>query len=393
MHGMHASAPGRFRRRAACGTPTRGAPRTLAPVADPDFDAALAPLTTLRLGGPARRIVEATTQEDLVDAVRDCDARGEPVLVLAGGSNVVIADAGFDGTVVLVRTLGLRRRRVGDRALLTAQAGEPWDELVAAVVDDGLAGLECLAGIPGSAGATPIQNVGAYGQEVAATIVSVRVLDRRTGELDDLDPSACGFGYRSSVFKHRADHVVLAVTFVLAASGDGAPVRYAELAGALGIEPGERAPLAATREAVLALRRAKGMVLDAPDHDTWSAGSFFTNPLLDPAQADGLRRRVADRFGDATQPPLFDAGDGRLKTSAAWLIERAGFAKGTRHGGAATSSKHALALTNRGDATTQDLLALAREIAAGVQRDFDVALQPEPVLVGCSWDSPAPSAT
>ena len=359
-------------------------------MADRDTHAALAPLTTLRLGGPARRIVEAMTQEELIDAVRDCDARREPVLVLAGGSNVVIADAGFDGTVVLVLTRGLRRRRVGDRALLTAQAGEPWDDLVAAVVDDGLAGVECLAGIPGSAGATPIQNVGAYGQEVAATIVSVRVLDRRTGELADLDPSACGFGYRSSVFKHRADHVVLAVTFVLTAAVEGEPVRYAELARALGIEPGDRAPLAATREAVLDLRRAKGMVLDADDHDTWSAGSFFTNPLLDPAQADALRRRVAERLDGATTPPLFDAGDGRLKTSAAWLIERAGFAKGTRHGGAATSAKHALALTNRGDATTRDLLALAHQIAGGVQRDFGVALVPEPVFVGCSWE-PGPA--
>ena len=362
-------------------------------MADPDSQTTLAPLTTLRLGGPATRIVEATTQDDLVDAVRDCDARREPVLVLAGGSNVVIADEGFDGTVVLVRTSGLRRRRVGDRALLTAQAGEPWDELVAAVVDDGLSGIECLAGIPGSAGATPIQNVGAYGQEVAATIVSVRVLDRRTGELADLDPSACGFGYRSSVFKHRADHVVLAVTFVLTAASEGEPVRYAELAGALGIEPGARAPLAATREAVLGLRREKGMVLDAGDHDTWSAGSFFTNPLLDPEQADALRRRVTAQLGDAVQAPLFDAGDGLRKTSAAWLIERAGFGKGTAHGGAATSGKHALALTNRGTATTRDLLALAREIAAGVQRDFGVALAPEPVLVGCSWEEPDPQQT
>ena len=345
----------------------------------------LAPLTTLRLGGPARRLVEAATQDELVAIVRECDVAGEPVLVLAGGSNVVIADDGFDGTVVLVRTRGLRRRRAGERALVTAQAGESWDDLVALIVEDGLSGVECLSGIPGSAGATPIQNVGAYGQEVAATVVSVRVLDRRDGEVRDLAPDQCGFGYRTSVFRHAADHVVLAVTFVLADSVLSEPLRYPELAHALGVEPGERAPLAATRDAVLDLRRGKAMVLDAADHDTWSAGSFFTNPVLDHAGAEGLQRRVAERLGEDTRAPAFADAAGAVKTSAAWLIEHSGFAKGDRRGAVGISTRHALALTNRGGATTRELLELAREIAAVVERDFGVALRPEPVLVGCAW--------
>ncbi len=345
----------------------------------------LAPLTTLRLGGPARQLVEAATQDELVAAVRECDAAGEPVLVLAGGSNVVVADDGFDGTVVLVRTRGLRRRRAGERALVTAQAGESWDDLVALIVEDGLSGVECLSGIPGSAGATPIQNVGAYGQEVASTIVSVRVLDRRDGEVRDLAPDQCGFGYRTSVFRHAADHVVLAVTFVLADSVLSEPLRYAELAQALGVEPGARAPLTATREAVLELRRGKGMVLDAADHDTWSAGSFFTNPVLDDAAAADLQRRVAERLGEDARAPAFADPAGGVKTSAAWLIEHAGFAKGDRRGAVGISARHALALTNRGGATTRELLDLAREIAAAVERDFGVALRPEPVLVGCAW--------
>lgn len=376
----------RLRLVAENGVWTRLAPAYPVPVPDLDPGVPLAPLTTLRLGGPARRVVEAATQEELTDAVRDCDARGEPVLVLAGGSNVVIADDGFDGTVVLVRTRGVRRRRAGERALVTAQAGEPWGELVALLIDDGLAGVECLAGIPGSAGATPIQNVGAYGQEVAGTIVSVRVLDRRDGEVRDLAPDQCGFGYRTSVFKHAADHVVLAVTFVLASGGGtGEPVRYAELAGALGVEPGQRAPLAAIRDAVLELRRGKGMLLDAGDHDTWSAGSFFTNPLLDAGAADALDQRVAERLGADVRAPRFPDAGGGVKTSAAWLIEHAGFAKGDRRGAVGISAKHALALTNRGGATTRELLVLAHEIAAGVERDFGVALRPEPVLVGCDW--------
>ena len=345
----------------------------------------LSSLTTLRVGGPARDIVEAVTQQELVDVVRDRDARGEPVLVLAGGSNLLVADEGFDGTVVLVRTRGARRRRMGERALVTVQAGEAWDDLVTAVVDDGLAGIECLAGIPGSAGATPIQNVGAYGQEVASTIVSVRVLDRAGGEVRDLAPEQCGFGYRTSVFKRATQHVVLAVTFVLDAAQSGMPVRYGELARALGVELGASAPLAATRDAVLTLRRGKGMVLDAADHDTWSAGSFFTNPVLDADGFAGLQERITERLGSAVSAPGFPQADGTVKTSAAWLIEQAGFERGLRRGAAGLSGKHVLAITNRGGASARELLDLAREVAGGVEDRFGVALQPEPVLVGCAW--------
>lgn len=345
-------------------------------------DAPLAPLTTLRLGGPARRLVTADAEEAVVAAVRECDAAGEPVLLLAGGSNVVIADAGFGGTVVRIATRGIVRADAGDRSFVTVAAGEPWDALVATLVADGLAGVECLAGIPGSTGATPIQNVGAYGQEVAGVIASVRVLDRATGAIEDLGPQACGFRYRTSAFKGSDRHVVLAVTFDLPRSRTSGPLRYAELARELGVEPGARVPLEQARDAVLALRRGKGMVLDERDHDTWSAGSFFTNPILAPDAFDDLVRIAALTLADGARPPRFPESDGRVKTSAAWLIERAGFRKGESRGRVGLSAKHALALTNRGGATTAELVAFAREIAARVRERFGVELRPEPVLVG-----------
>ena len=339
----------------------------------------LSDLTTLRLGGPAERYVEASTDEEVVDLVR----AGEPLLIMAGGSNLVVADEGFAGTVLRIATRGVAR----DGATLEVAAGEPWDPLVARCVAAGREGGECLAGIPGSVGATPIQNVGAYGQEVAETIVGVRVLHRASGVVEELPPEACGFTYRSSAFKREPGRwVVLAVRFALHPSQLSAPVRYAELARALGVELGDRAPLAQVREAVLALRRRKGMVLDASDPDTASAGSFFTNPILD---ADGfatLQARVIDRLGPDAQPPSWPEADGRVKTSAAWLIERAGFHRGDGDpNGIAISSKHTLALTNRGAGTTAQLVALAREIAAGVHDAFGVDLTPEPVLVGHEW--------
>jgi UDP-N-acetylmuramate dehydrogenase len=354
----------------------------------------LADLTTLRLGGPAERYVVARTEEEVVDAVRTADASGEPLLVLAGGSNVVVADEGFGGLVVHLVTRGVERDDDDDgRAVLTVQAGEPWDPLVARCVDEGLAGIEALSGIPGSVGATPIQNVGAYGQEVAETIVRVRVLDRETGAVEELGPAACGFGYRSSVFKRTPGRwVVLAVTFALDRDELSRPVRYAELARALGVEPGERAPLADVRAAVLALRRGKGMVVDPDDPDSVSAGSFFTNPVLEPEAFERLTARVQERFGPDARPPGWAEPDGRVKTSAAWLIERAGFARG--HGDPATiaiSGKHTLALTNRGAGTTALLVALAREVADGVQREFGVDLVPEPVFVGHRWSPQAPT--
>jgi UDP-N-acetylmuramate dehydrogenase len=339
----------------------------------------LSELTTLRLGGPAGRLVEASTEDEVVEVVR----AGEPLLVLAGGSNLVVADEGFPGTVLRIATRGVAR----DGTTLEVAAGEPWDPLVAACVADGLAGVECLAGIPGSVGATPIQNVGAYGQEVAETIVGVRALDRARNTVQELAPEACGFTYRSSAFKREPGRwVVLAVRFALHASELSAPIRYAELARALDVELGERAPLARVRDAVLALRRRKGMVLDASDPDTVSAGSFFTNPILDAGAFAALQARATDRLGPDVRPPSWPEDDGRVKTSAAWLIERAGFHRGQGDpDGIAISSKHTLALTNRGAGTTAQLLALAHEIADGVRDAFGVDLTPEPVLVGHRW--------
>jgi UDP-N-acetylmuramate dehydrogenase len=325
----------------------------------------LAPYTTLRLGGPARAIVDATTEKELVAATRD-----ERALLLAGGSNVVVADEGVDATVVRVLTRGVSI----DDGLVRAAAGESWDALVERCTAEGLVGIECLAGIPGSVGATPIQNVGAYGQEVADTVVSVRALDRRSGAVTELAPADCGFGYRTSAFKRDPGRwAVLAVTLRLEHGELSAPVRYAELARTLGVQVGERAPLGETRDAVLTLRRAKGMVLDEADHDTWSAGSFFTNPFV----AAGALPEGA---------PAFAQPDGSVKTSAAWLIERAGFTRGYGDPEAiAISSKHTLALTNRGAGTTAQLVALAREIAGGVRERFGVQLEPEPVFVGLAW--------
>jgi UDP-N-acetylmuramate dehydrogenase len=345
----------------------------------------LSELTTLRLGGPAARFVEARDENAVVEAVRAADAAGEPLLLLAGGSNLVVADEGFPGTVVHILSRGVEPIGHG---LVTVQAGEPWDGFVAAAVERGVAGIECLSGIPGSVGATPIQNVGAYGQEVAETIAGVRVLDRRGGEVLELGPEDCGFAYRSSRFKRDPGRwVVLAVSFRLHPGEQSAPVGYAELARTLGVELGERAPLGAVRDAVLALRRGKGMVLDPDDSDSVSAGSFFTNPILDAEAFAALEARAGER------PPAWAEPDGRTKTSAAWLIERAGFTRG--HGDPeriALSSKHTLALTNRGAGTAADLVALAGEIARGVRERFGVRLVPEPVLVGLELGELAPEA-
>jgi UDP-N-acetylmuramate dehydrogenase len=344
----------------------------------------LGELTTLRLGGPAARYAEAAGEDDVIDAVRAADRAGDSLLVLAGGSNVVVADDGFPGVVVRIATRGV----TGHGGCLEVAAGEPWDPFVARCVGEGLAGVECLSGIPGSVGATPIQNVGAYGQEVAETIDGVRVFDRARDAVEELDAAACAFSYRSSAFKREPGRwVVLAVRFVLEPSPLSAPVRYAELARALGVGLGDRAPLGAVREAVLALRRSKGMVLDPGDPDSVSAGSFFTNPVLDAGAFSALQGRVAQRLGPQARVPAWPQVDGHVKTSAAWLIERAGFRRG--HGdaaGIAISAKHTLALTNRGAGTTTELVRLAREIAAGVRDAFGVDLVPEPVFVGHAWD-------
>lgn len=345
----------------------------------------LAKYTTVRLGGPAGRLVVATMEEDLIEAVRS--VRG-PMLVLAGGSNVVIGDDGFPGTVILVRTEGIvesvppEATTVAQGVVWTVAAGEPWDKVCAAAVDAGLSGIESLSGIPGSAGATPVQNVGAYGQEVSETVMSVRAYDRHTDGVVTVPGAECGFSYRNSRFKRNDRYVLLSVDFLLTRSPLSQPIRYAELARSLRVGLGERAPLAETRAAVLALRASKGMMLDSNDRDTWSAGSFFTNPILGAPAVEQLQRRTAD-LGHI---PAWPAGDGRTKVSAAWLIERAGFTKGYAPdcGTVAISGKHTLALTHRGGGTTQQLLELAREIRDGVGDRFGVVLSPEPVLVSCS---------
>jgi UDP-N-acetylmuramate dehydrogenase len=448
---------------------------------------ALAGYTTLGLGGPAARFLAGSSDEQVMSAVRAADQRGEPVLVLGGGSNLVIADAGFPGTVVRVATRGIRAARDGDRVAVSVAAGEDWDAVVSWCVSNGLSGIECLSGIPGLAGATPIQNVGAYGQDVAETIVAVRAYDRLRGVLAELSNADCGFGYRTSAFKRAAGltagaagptgdaagptrgaawpfagadgptgvaawrtggasrptggaawrtggaaiagdatgrFVVLGVTFLLAPDPLSAPVRYGELARALGAAEGGRVPLADAREAVLRLRRGKGMVLDPADPDTRSAGSFFTNPVLDREQLAALEHAVAAACGGDARVLRFPAGEGRVKVPAAWLIERAGFRKGYPGGGQPEpagqpesggqpspgqpepdqpepgqpepgqqvfgqhdsgpriSTKHTLALVNPGGATTASLLALARDIRNGVYEAFGVKLVPEPVLVG-----------
>jgi UDP-N-acetylmuramate dehydrogenase len=346
-------------------------------------DVPLAPLTTLGLGGPARVLVTAYDEAEVVSAVRRADAAGEPVLVLGGGSNVVLPDEGFPGTVVRVAAHGLSARRDGDVVLLDAAAGEDWEAFVALCVADRLVGVEALSGIPGTVGGSPVQNIGAYGQEVAQTIRSVRAYDRRSGEVDVLTAEQCAFSYRHSAFKADPERwVVLAVQFALQEGELSTPIAYPELARALGVEVGERAPIGAVREAVLALRRGKGMVVDAADPDSRSAGSFFTNPLLDQAAAQAFRARVTERLGPDVRAPEYPAEDGKVKLSAAWLIERSGFAKGHGAGPVGISSKHTLALVHRGGGTTADLREVAREVRDGVRDSFGVELVPEPNVFG-----------
>ena len=349
-------------------------------------DEPIAMHTTMRVGGPAARMVVVETADELVDAVREVDDADEPLLVLGGGSNLVVADAGFAGTVVKVATRGVHvdsQDRCGG-ANVTVAAGEDWDGLVAVAVEQGWSGIEALSGIPGSTGATPIQNVGAYGQEVAQTIARVRVWDRVDRRVRTMSTSDCHFSYRHSVFKESDRFVVVDVMFQLVLATLSQPVRYADLATELGVEVGERVPLADARDAVLAQRRKRGMVLDAADHDTWSCGSFFTNPVLSADEFEALERRVADRLGGgAPAPPRFPDGHGNVKTSAAWLIERAGFGKAFgMPGPAALSTKHTLAVTNRGAATASEVVDLARRVRDGVREAFGLTLVNEPVLVG-----------
>jgi UDP-N-acetylmuramate dehydrogenase len=334
----------------------------------------LADWTTLGLGGPADLFVEVGDVASLSGALDGARADDRQVLVLGGGSNLVVSDEGFPGTVLRLAIKGVSVERDGAGALVRAGAGEDWAALVSFCVAEGLSGIECLSGIPGLVGGAPVQNVGAYGQEVAETIVGVRAWDRHGRRPVDLAPSECGFAYRESIFKRRSRYVVTEVAFRLLRSAHSAPLRYGELARHLGRELGQEAPLGLTAQAVLDLRRSKGMVLDGADPDTRSAGSFFTNPVLDDAQLARLRAL-------APGAPTFPAPLG-TKVPAAWLVEKAGFAKGYRLGGAAISSKHALALTVGEGGTTADLLALAGAVRERVRAHFGVVLEPEPVLVG-----------
>lgn len=339
----------------------------------------LASLTTLGLGGVAARLVELEREEEIFDAVSDSDANGEPVLILGRGSNLVVADEGFAGLVVHMASRGVEARAEGDRVSVEVAAGEDWDNFVARAVGEGWCGVECMSGIPGLVGATPIQNVGAYGQEVRETIASVRVYDRSARRFADMDPRDCRFAYRTSVFKRNDRFVVTSVRFVFQRGGEGV-VRYAELGRALSVPVGARAPLDRLRQTVLDLRRAKGMVLATDDADSVSVGSFFVNPIVDDASLAAVSARAG------TAPPHVDTDDGRHKIAAAWLVERAGFVKGWGEGRVGVSRKHALALVNRGGATTRELLTLARTVRDGVRARFGVTLEPEPVLVGCSWE-------
>lgn len=364
----------------------------------------LADLTTLRLGGPAGRYLETASADELAAAVREADAAGEPVLVLGGGSNLVVHDDGFPGLVVR----DVRRDVVVDSAdscggaSITVPAGTPWSDVVDRAVTEGWVGVEALAGIPGSTGATPVQNVGAYGQEVSGVLSTVRVWDRERGRIRTLAVGELELGYRTSLLKTSLRgpggptrfaptprYVVLDVGFQLRAGTLSAPVGYAELAARLGVAVGERAPLVDVRAAVLELRGGKGMVLDAADPDTWSAGSFFTNPVVpvDVALPDGAPRYPvrSSRPERSTGPSLGAVDASVVKTSAAWLIEHAGFTKGFGlPGTVGVSTKHSLAVTHRGGGSTAELLDLARTLRDGVREVFGIDLEPEPVLVACS---------
>lgn len=360
----------------------------------------LAELTTLRVGGPIGEYLATADRSALIEAIRRADEAGTPLLVIGGGSNLLACDEGFPGLVVKDLRAEVRveeARECGaapEERMVTATAGTPWDVFVRLALAEGLSGLEALSGIPGTVGAAPVQNVGAYGHEVADTLHGVRVWDRAQMRERTLSAEELALGYRESIIKrsiHTGDGsgrtwgptgrwVVLEASFLLAASPLSAPVLYRELADRLGVEQGGRADARSVRDAVLELRRSKGMVLDPEDHDSWSAGSFFTNPLLSPRAAKLLPE-------DA---PRFASGDGRIKTSAAWLIDHAGFQKGyalpgAREEGAALSGKHVLALTNRGRARASEVVELALAIRSGVEERFGVRLVPEPVAIGITW--------
>ena len=357
-------------------------------------------LTTLRVGGPAGRVLEPATRDELVAAALQLWAGVDDWLVLGGGSNLVVSDDGIDGDVLHVVTRGISSRQHDDGTVhLLVEAGEPWDAVVAYAVENGLAGIEALSGIPGSAGAAPIQNIGAYGQELSDSLTGVDFLDFGAGEVQHLAASELGLGYRTSALKQGRLGVVLGIELALAASPDrlSQPIAYDQLAKALGVDLGARVALTEVRAAVIALRASKGMVLDAADPDSVSAGSFFTNPIVSENFARGLPSDAPRWPTEPERPPQVlplgaeipaapASGEYLVKLSAAWLIERAGIVRGFAlpGSGAAISSKHTLSIVNRGHATADDIVQLANYVQTRVMSEFGVLLQPEPVLVGVS---------
>jgi UDP-N-acetylmuramate dehydrogenase len=328
--------------------------------------------TSLRVGGPAKSIVNVSTEDEIIAAI---EAAGDsPVLIIGGGSNVLISDNGFEGTVIhIANNQAESEVDACSGATLTIGAGEDWDQFVATTISRGFAGLETLSGIPGTVGAAPIQNIGAYGHEVSEFITRVRTYDRQVKAIKTFTNAECEFEYRNSHFKkHPGRYIVLSVQFQIRTGEISTPITYVELAKKLGIEVGEKAPVVDTRKAVMELRAAKGMLLNPNDKDSWSAGSFFTNPIVSTEIASALPEGA----------PKWPTSDGRVKTSAAWLIEHSGIDKGQSHGGAAVSKKHVLALTNTGSATAEEITQLAREIRAAVQAKFGITLEPEVNLVG-----------
>ena len=328
--------------------------------------------TSLRVGGPAKKFVEVGTETEIIAAI---EAAGDtPILIIGGGTNILVADTGFEGTVIRITSHSIQSEiDACSGATLTIGAGENWDEFVATTLERGFAGLETLSGIPGTVGAAPIQNIGAYGHEVSEFITRVRTYDRQAEGLKTFTNAECDFSYRNSHFKaHPGRYVVLDVQFNLRQGEMTTAITYAELAKKLGIEVGEKAPIAATRTAVLELRGAKGMLLNPRDRDSWSAGSFFTNPIVS--------KEIAAKLPEGA--PKWPTSDGMVKTSAAWLIENSGVHKGDSHGGARVSTKHVLALTNAGNATATDIAELAKSAQQSVFEKFGITLEAEVNLVG-----------
>jgi UDP-N-acetylmuramate dehydrogenase len=332
----------------------------------------LSKYTSFRVGGPATKIVQVSTEAQIIAAIEE--AGDTPILIMGGGTNVLIADKGFEGTVIRISNNSVQSEvDACSGATLTIGAGEDWDTFVQTTIHRGFAGLETLSGIPGTVGAAPIQNIGAYGHEVSEYITRVRTYDRQLKEIYTFTNSQCEFTYRNSYFKaHPGRYVVLDVQFQIRIGEFSDPITYLELAKKLGVELGDKAPVVATRQAVLELRASKGMLLSPEDHDSWSAGSFFTNPIISQQAADALPNAA----------PKWPLNDGRVKISAAWLIENAGMHKGDEVGGARISSKHVLALTNSGDATASDIAELAKRARNQVKEIFGITLEAEVNLVG-----------